>query len=419
MTILARVTQKIFASANPGGIDYGNVQFGSTALGTPTATNDVAVLQSLTAYTNGWQNATNSGENLPALSEDNALHYVETYQLAYLFQEGIPEYDTGTTYRTDSIVKQSGTTKLYKSIVDNNTGNALTNGTYWALLGDLANIPTSTPLLAANNLSDVASASTARSNLGLAGVLSSIQTGANNIITVTSNAITVSSTISNYYISTSAPTTLNTINGGQQGQIIYLTMVGTTANYLLLANRANNIVLSGNVNCFLNSGSSDWVALRFDGTNWVEVSRGGYNFNTSMLVEEQQASGTAPSALVGGVTRVLNTTLYNSIYGASVASNQITLPPGTYRAFACGMSYQTGGARAYLYNITTSSLLLEGGGLGQGTTANAGYTNVNGIFYISTITVIELRQYTTGNTGVALNTGQPEIYSSVFLTRIG
>lgn len=167
MAILARKTQKIFASSNTGGTDFGNVTFGSNQAGTPAASNDVAVLQSLAAYTVGWEDATLSGENLPVLGEDQALHYIETYQIAYLFQEGIAEYDAGTEYRINSVVKKAGTVDIYKSLTDANTGNALTDGTKWSLCGNLSSIPTSPALLISNNLSDLNSVSTARTSLGL------------------------------------------------------------------------------------------------------------------------------------------------------------------------------------------------------------------------------------------------------------
>lgn len=133
MAKIARKTQKIFA----GGASN-NGQFGSAQVGTKVLSNDPTILQSLSAFTTGWLSATISAENLPPLEEFQALDYLNTYQLSYLFQEGIPEWDSGTTYFINSIVKKSGTVQLYGSITDNNTGNALTDPTNWVLLIDLA-----------------------------------------------------------------------------------------------------------------------------------------------------------------------------------------------------------------------------------------------------------------------------------------
>lgn len=128
MPRITRASQKIFGSNSAN-----NGQFGSAADGTKQISNDVEVLQALPAYIAGWAAAVISGEKLPTLEEMQALDYINTYQLSYLFQEGIPEYDDGTTYYTASIVKEPGGYTLYASLGDNNTGNALNTGSWKAI----------------------------------------------------------------------------------------------------------------------------------------------------------------------------------------------------------------------------------------------------------------------------------------------
>jgi len=141
MSKIPRKTQRIFAKNSPN-----IAKFGSMAGGTGLVTNDVAEVQSLTAYTSGWESATLAGNTEPTLEDFNGLHYVETSQIAYTLQEGIPEYDSATIYYENGIVKKTGTTQLYKSITDDNTGNLLTDSGNWVLLGDLANLnPSSSP----------------------------------------------------------------------------------------------------------------------------------------------------------------------------------------------------------------------------------------------------------------------------------
>jgi hypothetical protein len=164
MTTLARKTQKLFAAT---AADVG--QFGSAQAGTDVITTDPAVIQALAAWGAGWLSAVLGANKFPALEEMNGIQYVNTYQLVYLLQEGIPEYDAGTTYSQYGICKAPGTFNIYGSLVANNLGNALTNPTYWQLLGSLANIPSSTALLAANNLSDLGALATALTNLGFSG----------------------------------------------------------------------------------------------------------------------------------------------------------------------------------------------------------------------------------------------------------
>src|SRR5210317_2031503 len=59
------------------------------------------------------------------------------------------------------------------------------------------------------------------------------------------------------------------------------------------------------------------------------------------------------SAVVGTQTRDLNTVETNEISGASLSSNQITLPAGTYFIMATSPSYKTGNSKAVLHNVTS------------------------------------------------------------------
>lgn len=132
MAKIPRAFQKIF-----GGNASNNGQFGSARTGAKVTSNDILVIQLLQAWANGWSDATISGNNLPTLEEMQGISYVITTQLAYLFQEGIPEYDASTTYFINSLVKNPGTLQIYASLIDNNIGNALSTAADWLLLSDL------------------------------------------------------------------------------------------------------------------------------------------------------------------------------------------------------------------------------------------------------------------------------------------
>jgi alpha-tubulin suppressor-like RCC1 family protein len=131
MAKLSRITQKIFGSG-AGANQVG--QFGSYAAGSPVISSDPSVIQSLSNWLTGWFGAVVGG-NSPAIEDMNGLHFVLTYQLAYLMQAGIPEYDTGTTYYTGSLCMSGG--NIYRSLADNNTGNALSNSNFWVLASGL------------------------------------------------------------------------------------------------------------------------------------------------------------------------------------------------------------------------------------------------------------------------------------------
>lgn len=121
MAKLTRKTQKLFAGS-AGANQIG--QFGSLAAGAAAETTDPAVIQALSNYSTGWFGAV-LGENSAALEDRNALDYLWGYQLSYVFQAGIPEYDSGTTYFTGSMV-QDGNGNVRVSTIDNNTGNGAT-----------------------------------------------------------------------------------------------------------------------------------------------------------------------------------------------------------------------------------------------------------------------------------------------------
>ncbi len=133
MASIQRKFLKIFAN----GADNTGV-FGSCADGTKTYSSDPEVIQSKPAYNLGWLAATIGARKFPPAEELQALSFLATYHLAYLFEKGIPEYEGQTVYNQFSIVRQTGTYALYGSLTDNNTGNPLTDGDNWEFLQDLS-----------------------------------------------------------------------------------------------------------------------------------------------------------------------------------------------------------------------------------------------------------------------------------------
>jgi len=157
---------------------------------------------------------------------------------------------------------------------------------------------------------------------------------------------------------------------------------------------------------------------------YVDTSRG------YLHVRDEKAQGTSAGSLTSGYNiRTLNTTVANSIAGASLGSNQITLPAGTYRIIArAPMETAVNSTtlhRASIYNATSSAYLLSGsnnsmrffGSQGQywvGQTAE-----VIGQLVLSITSTIELRHYVSANCvgGYPLSSGT-EIYSEVEIWKI-
>jgi len=142
MSKLSRYTQLIFGST--AGTNQ-MAEFGSFANGTPArytgSTITPTIIQTLSQYLSGWTSAI-VGSNSPCIEDMNALCYLFAYQLAYLFQEGIPEWDSATTYYTGSFVQSAGV--IYMSLSDSNVNHATSNATYWLQKGPISTTISST-----------------------------------------------------------------------------------------------------------------------------------------------------------------------------------------------------------------------------------------------------------------------------------
>ena len=127
MAKLTRVIQKTFGSLGPAG-DFG--VFGSKANPPQTFSQDPVAIQSLQAFLQGWGQSI-VGNYQPPMEDMNSLFLLAFRQLAYIFQEGIPEWETGTSYYIGSLCKLNGI--IYNSLVDNNFGNdpSIDSGTNW------------------------------------------------------------------------------------------------------------------------------------------------------------------------------------------------------------------------------------------------------------------------------------------------
>ena len=95
----------------------------------------------------------------------------------------------------------------------------------------------------------------------------------------------------------------------------------------------------------------------------MSFSSSGGKFESQLLhVRDEKSSGTQGGTFTSGSfqTRTLNTSLTNEISGASLASNQITLPSGTYFIYASAPAYTVARHKLKLRNITDSSDTLIG-----------------------------------------------------------
>ena len=142
------------------------------------------------------------------------------------------------------------------------------------------------------------------------------------------------------------------------------------------------------------------------------VSRLGVFESQLLHVRDEKGQDTNGGQNSAGVnTRTLNTVKTNEITGASLSSNQITLPAGTYYIEATAPSYRADRHVGYLYNTTDSSITIQGipafGDDTNGTVSS--FSLMTGRFTISAQKVFEFRHWiqTVGTFGFGLSSAQP------------
>jgi hypothetical protein len=147
----------------------------------------------------------------------------------------------------------------------------------------------------------------------------------------------------------------------------------------------------------------------------------------TLMVSDQKSSGTVGGTCTAGsyATRNLNTISTNTIQGASVASDQITLPAGTYIIRAVSRAcLNTNSNRTYksrFRNVTDSNDVAIGSALsGKGDTSfpSCMDTTILGTFTISSSKTFELQMRCSASIGsndfgAPASFGDAEVYSQV------
>ena len=144
-------------------------------------------------------------------------------------------------------------------------------------------------------------------------------------------------------------------------------------------------------------------------------------------VTHELASGNNGGTATSGSfqTRTLNTVKTNEITGASLSSNQITLPSGTYFCDAVAPCYSVSYHKSILYNTTDATEVLFGtNSMAHPTYGNVTDSHIYGRFTISAQKVFELRtrvNTSRSNNGFGLghSYGVTEKFSSVKIWKVG
>jgi len=144
-----------------------------------------------------------------------------------------------------------------------------------------------------------------------------------------------------------------------------------------------------------------------------------------MLATDVKSVGThAGTSTAGANTRVLNTAV-NTITGASLGSNQITLPAGTYNIRATAPCVGGANHKAYLYNVTDAAIAINGTSeYSDNSTSTSTCSVCVGRVVIASAKVFELRHaiqisVATNGLGIACNVAAAgsEVYSTVMIQK--
>lgn len=207
MSKLSRVIQRIFGETGGSG-EFG--VFGSNAATPPgTNTKDLTTIQSLSQYLQGWFSATANASEPPRIEDRNSLDLLWSSQLAYLFQNGAPEWlnDADQRYYEDiSFVSYGG--DLYQAILGDDVTNINvqkqpdTETTWWKIVyakDTLEVVTTDTPINLASYkddytvIADLASASTVSfSNVLRSGKILKINNPSSDLLVVNINSVSYS-----------------------------------------------------------------------------------------------------------------------------------------------------------------------------------------------------------------------------------
>lgn len=255
----------------------------------------------------------------------------------------------------------------------------------------------------------------------------------------------------------SAAFTVSLLDGAAAGSGFDVSIIKTDSS-------SNGVTINPNGSEEINGESSivlssqfEFVTIKWSGSEWIIISNGlkstqsqaeagannlslmtplstsqainalAFNAENFLHVQDQKASETnAGASSVGNQTREINTTLRNTITGASLASNQITLPAGDYYIEASAPSYRSGRHKIKLKNVTDSTNEVIGTSSFNDRDEDAQNASfISGYFSIAAEKDFEIQHYislakTIDGLGIATNEpGVVEVYTDVKIWKIG
>jgi hypothetical protein len=216
---------------------------------------------------------------------------------------------------------------------------------------------------------------------------------------------------------------------GQTKGAIRLAKAGDPSKFLLFNVTARTAPTGYRNISVVNTGGSSANPFVNGDTLMLFFQRAGDQGASGSLTQVLWVNDEKPSGTTGGdgaagtyVVRTLNTVKKNSITGATLSSNQITLPAGTYRLDVIAPAGVTSGHKVYFYNVTDGTTL-AGGSSQQGGSGNTLSILGRSEFTIAATKTFEVRHWIGTNIlstglGYAASTGQAEVFTQVFIEKV-
>ncbi len=146
----------------------------------------------------------------------------------------------------------------------------------------------------------------------------------------------------------------------------------------------------------------------------------------TLRVQDRKPPGTSGGDAVGGTNaRVLNTVLTNTISGASLSANRVTLPAGKYKVTGSVPGYAGVHHQAYLVDFSSGAILVLGTSEQAGAQSPFGQSRslLMGEISLAATTVLAVNHWTfsgvAGGLGVNSATGQNNVFSELLFEKIG
>ena len=155
----------------------------------------------------------------------------------------------------------------------------------------------------------------------------------------------------------------------------------------------SNVLELDNTNPFTPDADYEPATKKYVDDSVSGVS-GVLSVDNFLHIQEQQTAGTSGGSTVAitWTKRPINTVVTNTITGASLASNQITLPAGTYYVEARSPGHKVGRYTSRIYNTTDAITELSGSSeLSQNGDNCTTSSSILGVFTIAASKVLEFQ----------------------------